>query len=92
MMFGTVVEVKIERHDEAGEMLESMVVPLVRRRREDSCAATGLAPDDQSTGTSMLIFENEETARDAANAMTGAPEGGPVTITRADVFPVIAQA
>jgi len=43
MLFGIVVEVRVERHDEAGELLESMVVPLVRRR-PDSCAATGLAP------------------------------------------------
>lgn len=51
-----------------------------------------LGSDDQSTGTSMLILENEETARGAVNAMRAAPEGGPVTITRADVLPVIAQA
>jgi hypothetical protein len=30
MMFGIVVEVRIERHDEAGEMLESVVVPLTK--------------------------------------------------------------
>ena len=90
-MFGIVVEVRIDRHDEAGQMLESVVVPLTKA---SPGFVTGyrLGSDDQTTGTSVLIFENEETARDAVKAMTAAPEGGPVTFTRTDILPVIAQA
>jgi hypothetical protein len=91
MMFGIVVEVRIERHDEAGEMLASIVVPMVKAS-PGFVKGYWLGSDDQSTGTSMLIFENEETAHYAADAMRAAPEGGPVAITRADVLPVIAQA
>jgi len=90
MMFGVLVKVRIERHDEAGEMLELVVVPSVKAS-PGFVSGYWLGSDDQATGTSILIFENEETARDAANAAK-APEGAPVTVIRADVLPVIAQA
>jgi hypothetical protein len=75
MLFGVVVEVRIERHDEASQMLESVVVPSVKAS-PGFVKAYWLGSDDQSTGTSILIFENEETARDAADAAK-APGGCP---------------
>jgi len=91
MMFGVVVEVRIERHDEAGQMLESVIVPMTKAS-PGFVKGYWLGSDDRTSGTSVLVFESEETARDAVNAMRAAPGGGPVTITRADVLPVIAEA
>ncbi len=90
-MFAIVAEVRIERHDEASQMLGSVVVPSMKALPGFVCGYW-LGSDDQSTGSSMLIFENEETAHDAVKAVRAAPEGAPVSITRVDVLPVIAQA
>jgi hypothetical protein len=92
-MFGLVVEVAIEagRTADAEKMLSEMVVPMVKAT-PGFVSGTWLQSDDGLSGTTVLIFDTEESARAAAATAPRPPEGSGVTATRFEAMRIAAQA
>jgi hypothetical protein len=91
-MHGLVLEVSIDpaRGDEALKLLNEVVVPAVSSA-PGLVAAYWLGGPAGGRGTSVVIFESEEAARQAADSGPRPPEGAPVTITRVEVMEVVAH-
>jgi heme-degrading monooxygenase HmoA len=82
-MHSLVVEVSIEpgRTDEANQMLQEQVVPAAKGA-PGFVAGYWLRSDDGSSGTSVVVFETEDAARQAGENLPRPPEGAPVSIKR----------
>ncbi len=91
-MHGLVVEVSIDqsRGDEALKLLNEVVVPAVSSA-PGLVAAYWLGGPDAGRGTSVVIFESEGAAQQAAESGPRPPEGAPVTVTRVEVMEVVAH-
>ena len=91
-MHGVVVTVNIEpgHGDEARAQLENNVVPRVR---ETPGVITGhwLSSPDGRQGLSVIIYENEETAKAAADMIPNAPRPDFVTFDKIEVREVVAH-
>ncbi len=92
-MHAILVEVKVDaaRGDEARKLLEEMVVPTMKAL-PGFVGGYWLGSEDGASGASIVVFESEETAQNAADNRPGPPEGAPVTVTRFEVRPVFANA
>ena len=92
-MHALVVEVDIDtdRTDEAVKLLHEQVVPAVTST-PGLVTAYWMGAPESGKGASFAIYESEEAARAARENAPRAPEGGPVTVTRFDLMPVLAQA
>jgi len=93
-MHAVVVTVGIEsgKADEATAILRNQVVPDVKAT-PGFVSGTWARSEDGANGHSVVLFENEETAKAAlALAKQGPPPGAPVKILYAEVYEVLAQA
>ncbi|MGH3369816.1 MAG: antibiotic biosynthesis monooxygenase [Nocardioidaceae bacterium] len=93
-MYAMVAKVQIDptRADDAVELLHSFTVPMVKQL-PGFVSGTWVRATDSSHGQSLVLFENEESAKAAAErAAQGPPPGAPVTFVSAEVFEVMAQA
>ena len=94
VMHAVVVTVGIEsgKADEATAILRNQVVPDVKAT-PGFVSGTWARSEDGANGHSVVLFENEETAKAAlALAKQGPPPGAPVKILYAEVYEVLAQA
>ncbi len=91
-MHALVVEVDIKpgRNAEAQEGLQSSVIPEVAAA-EGFVKGTWLESADGSSGMGVVIYESEETAKNAASNVQ-APEEAPVAVRRVDVCRVMGEA
>ena len=86
------VEIDTAHADKAQEMLHSTVVPDVKAT-PGFVSGTWARSEDGTRGHSLVLFENEETAKAAlAQAKQGPPPGAPMKILYAEVYEVLAQA
>jgi quinol monooxygenase YgiN len=93
-MHALVITVGIEpgKADEATAILHNQVVPDVKATR-GFVSGTWARSEDGTNGHSLVLFENEETAKAAlAQAKQGPAPGTPVKILYAEVYEVLAQA
>ncbi len=89
-MHAVVVRVSINAPDNAQKELNERVVPAVSQA-PGFVAGYWTRADDGSNGQSMLVFESEDAARNAAERIPGqVPQG--VTLESAEVREVIANA
>jgi hypothetical protein len=86
------VEIKAGKCDEAVAMLQSQVVPDVKKA-PGFVSGTWALSEDGTKGHSLLIFETEEAAKAAiASARQNTPPEAPVKLLYAEVYEVVAQA
>lgn len=86
------VDIDSSRAAEAETMLRETLVPMIKQMR-GFVSGTWARSADGSQGRSMILFESEDAAKDAAKTVTeGPPSGAPVTFVSVDVFEVVAQA
>ena len=74
-MFAVVVRVELSEGptiEQARQMLETQVIPMVRRS-PGFAAAYWLAPPAGHDGLSLLIYEDEQSARAVAGSMHSRP-------------------
>ena len=93
-MHAVVITVGIEpgKADEATAILHNQVVPDVKAT-PGFVSGTWARSEDGTNGHSLVLFENEETAKAAlAQAKQGPPAGAPVKILYAEVYEVLTQA
>jgi hypothetical protein len=93
-MHAVIGQVKIDqsREGEVRKALSEIVVPTARAM-PGFVGGTWCRSVQDDRGISMLLFESEEAASDAAGQMRqGPPPGTPATFVSADVFEVVAQA
>jgi hypothetical protein len=93
-MHAMVVTVGIEpgKADEATAMLHGQVVPDVKAM-PGFVSGTWARSEDGTNGHSLVLFENEDTAKAAlARAKQGPPPGARVKVLYAEVYEVVAQA
>ena len=93
-MHAVVITVGIdpEKADEATKMLKDQVVPDVKAM-SGFVSGTWARSADGATGHSLIIFNDEETAKAGlAQAQQGPPAGGPVKILYAEIYEVLVQA
>jgi hypothetical protein len=76
--------------EEAQAQLETNVVPLVKQA-PGVVAGYWMRSSDGLHGSSVLLFENEETARAAADMIPNTPRPDFVTIDSIEVREVVAQ-
>ena len=79
-----------ERADEAQLGLATEVVPRVKEA-PGVVAAYWMRSDDREHGTSVIVFESEETARAAAEMAKNMPQGEMVHLDSIEVREVVAQ-
>ena len=91
-MHALVVQVRIEPgHDEEGRaQLETSVVPRVKQAPGVVAGYWSQSPEGDH-GYSMVIFENEETAKAAAEMAQSVPRPDFVTFDKVEVCEVVAQ-
>lgn len=94
-MFAVILrtEIDAERLAEAEAMLNEQILPAVKTRPGFVSGIWARALDGKS-GTSIVVFEDEASARAAVEAATemAPPPGAPVTYGAFEVASVIAQA
>ena len=93
-MHAVVITVGIDsaKAEEATAMLHNRVVPDVKAM-PGFVSGTWARSEDGTNGHSVVLFEDEETAKAAlAQAKQGPPEGAPVKVLYAEVYEVLAQA
>ena len=93
-MHAVISQVRIDpsRREEARKLLGEVVVPQAKARAGFS-RGTWLRSLEDDRGTSVLLFDSEDTARAALEQIRqGPPPGGPSTFVSADLFEVVAQA
>lgn len=93
-MHAVVVAVDIEggKLEQATQMLNSVVVPAVSQS-PGFVSGVWVHSVDGAHGQSIMVYENEETAKAAAAALEadGPPPGAPVKLVSVNVFEVAAQ-
>ena len=91
-MHALVVSVSIEPgHDEEAQaQLESNVVPVVKQS-PGVISGYWMRSSDGQHGSSVVLFENEEAARAAAEAIPNAPRPDFVTFDSVEVREVVAE-
>jgi hypothetical protein len=85
------VGIETDKADEATALLHSQVVPDVKAT-PGFVSGTWARAEDGSRGHSVILFENEQKAKAALEALQGPPPGAPVTILYSEVMEVLAQA
>jgi hypothetical protein len=86
------VDIDASRGAEAETMLRETLVPMIKQMR-GFVSGTWTRSVDGSQGRSMILFENEDAAKEAAKTVVeGPPPGAPATFVSVDVFEVLAQA
>jgi hypothetical protein len=93
-MYAVYVTLKLDpdRWEEAEEMLHSFAVPMISQG-PGFVRGTWVRAEDGTRGHSLLLYENEEMARGAAErAGVGPPPGSPITFESAEVVEVVATA
>jgi quinol monooxygenase YgiN len=94
-MYAVVITVGIEpgKADEATAILHNQVVPDAKATA-GFVSGTWARSEDGTNGHSLLLFENEETAKAALAQVKqqGPPPGAPVKILYAEMYEVLAQA
>jgi hypothetical protein len=89
-MHAVVVSVTISDFDQATGFLREQIVPQVKQA-PGFVAGYWVALDGHQRGRSIIAFESEEAARNAANMIQGTTDEG-VTIESVDVGEVAAHA
>jgi hypothetical protein len=90
-MHAVVVRVTINDFESARKMLEEEVVPRVKQA-PGLVAGYWTRSDDQSSGSSMIVFESEEAARAAEAMIQQQPPTDAVTFDSVEVREVVASA
>ena len=93
-MHAVLVEVELEaaRSGEAEAFLRNELLPMVRQA-PGFVSGTWTRSEDGIHGRSMVIYDDQESAKAAASrAAQGPPPGVPVRFVSAEVFEVVAQA
>lgn len=86
------VEIDSAKGEEAAELLNTFTVPNTKQLA-GFISGTWCRAADGTYGQSILLFENEATAKAAAERIAqGPPPGAPVRFVSADVLEVLAQA
>jgi hypothetical protein len=89
-MHAVVVRVTVNDVETAQKMLEEQVVPRVK---QSPGFVAGHWTRSEGGGLSMLVFDSEETAQQAADAVkTNMPPGDAVTLDNVEVREVVASA
>jgi hypothetical protein len=89
-MHAVVVSVTISNYDQATNLLREQIVPQVKQA-PGFVAGYWVALDGHEGGRSIIAFESEEAARNAATMIEQSPEEG-VSIDSVDVGEVAASA
>lgn len=89
-MHAVVVTVSINDFDQASGILRDEIVPQVKRA-PGLIAGYWVAIDGHQKGRSVIVFESEEQAQNAANMVDAAQNQG-VTFESIDVGEVVASA
>ncbi len=94
-MHGVIVQVTIDpnREEEARQMLREIVVPRAKGLA-GFAGGNWLRALQGDRGMSVLLFETEQAARAAAEAIRseGPPPGAPTTMQAVDAYEVVAEA
>jgi hypothetical protein len=93
-MYGLLVEFEIDpdRAEESIGFLHGVAVPMIKQGA-GFVSGTWMRSLDGSRTRSLILFEDEHTATEAADrARQGPPPGAPATFVLAEVFEVMAQA
>jgi hypothetical protein len=86
------IDIDAHRADEAMKLLNSFAVPNAKQA-PGFINGTWCRSKDGTRAHSVVLFENEATAKAAAARLAqGPPPGAPVRFVSADVFEVLAQA
>jgi hypothetical protein len=80
------------RADDAMDLLQGYSVPTIRQGG-GFVRGTWFRSSDWSRGHSVLVYETEHDAKDAASrAAQGPPPGAPIEFQSADVYELVAEA
>jgi len=94
-MHAVIVKVEIDssQEDLARKLLREVTVPRAKALA-DFKSGTWLRALEGGRGMSVLLFDSEDTARNAADQIRsqGPPQGSPVTMESVDAFEVLVQA
>ena len=90
-MHAVVVRVTINEFESAHAMLTEQIVPRVSQA-PGFVAGYWTRSDDQSDGSSMIVFESEDAARSAAEMIQQQPPTDAVSVESVDVREVVASA
>ena len=93
-MYGVVVELEIDEQqaDRAIDFLHQVAVPMITQGAGFK-SGTWMRSRDGLRTRSVIIYEDEQSADDAAErARQGPPPGAPTRFVSAEVFEVMAQA
>jgi hypothetical protein len=93
-MHGLLVELEFDgaRTDEAIPFLHNVVVPMVKQGA-GFVSGTWMRSLDGMHTRSLILYDDEHSANDAADrARQGPPPGAPTRLVSAEVFEVMAQA
>jgi hypothetical protein len=93
-MHGLLVELEIDpdRAEEAIGFLHGVAIPMIQQGA-GFVSGTWMRSQDGSRTRSLIVYEDESAANDAADrARQGPPPGAPTRFVSAEVFQVMAQA
>jgi hypothetical protein len=93
-MYGLLVELEIDaaQADQAIDFLREVAVPMIKQGR-GFVSGTWMRTLDGLRTRSLIVYEDEEAANDAADrARQDPPPGAPTRFVSAEVFEVMAQA
>lgn len=90
-MHAVVVRVTINDAEAAVQMLNDEIVPMVSGA-PGFIAGYWARSDDQSNGSSMMVFESEDNARDVADRVGQGPPSDAVSLDSVEVREVVAHA
>ena len=86
------VDIDTERVKEAEELLQSFTIPMASSQGGFQ-RGTWMRSTDDSQGRGVILFDTQEHAESAAEAVRkGPPPGAPVTFRSVEVFQVVAEA
>ena len=93
-MHALLVELEIDtaRSDQAIKFLTDVAVPMISKG-EGFVSGTWMRSEDGAHTRSLMLYENEQAAKAAADrAAEGPPPGAPTRFVSAQIFEVMAQA